>query len=321
MSFSDAERAVDLIPPEPPILTCTLIWRGWDGDHPLPAFVQFHVEGATDNRTAGDDLGYVFDILEGTPPPGLELPSDPLISPIRHALYLTWHDGASWDKEPFLFRVAVRAVDRAGNESLLSNVVIVGHDGDMKATQGLAQAKRFKAYMDAAAAAAREQIAVEPVLSQLDAVISEAERSIPEPPSTMADVYNEATRALLETMTAARIDVIVHGRGESEKPPHDLPGFVVTRAGRALTPDELLQLRSLLLRPTTYTGSECQCAHATVVAFSVDGPEGRFYLTTDTEGSSLRFEGHEQQGSHALTTNGSTLLAGFCDGLFRLPGE
>jgi uncharacterized protein (TIGR03067 family) len=81
-----------------------------------------------------EEIGYRFHYVDGEQPDGLyALPGGAWrtvrLTTLGECLFIDWVDGRTWDQDPFRFRMYVTAVDRAGNESPRSNVVVVASDG------------------------------------------------------------------------------------------------------------------------------------------------------------------------------------------------
>ena len=152
------EKQVDQTPPSAPELTLRSVWRGWglsDGDTtggPLLkwGYVQLTVTNAADDRTPIEALGYRFEFIDGVFPDGRMVPSKVFDALPGGTLFLVWDDDATWDQDRFSFRLAVRAVDYAGNKSAASNVVIVSHDGNMDQMRAMARAHHAKTYYESA---------------------------------------------------------------------------------------------------------------------------------------------------------------------------
>jgi len=140
------EQKYDSLPPSAPILALQKINRGhghveiggriWSTANDETGAILVSVGDASDNRTPADSLGDEFLHVSGVLPDGLTLPSKAYY-PIhfrnddRNILCFYWKDGTTWEQDAFSFKIAVVAVDRAGNKSPASNVVAVSHDGDL----------------------------------------------------------------------------------------------------------------------------------------------------------------------------------------------
>ncbi len=138
------EQAVDSLPPSAPVLRLENIWRGHGavqiGDLMVEnaegrfGSISLSVFGAKDDRTAEDSLGYRFRHVSGELPRGLALPPKTYFARIvrtEKRLWFYWDDDATWDQDSIVFKIAVIAVDRGGNESPPSNVVEITHNGDL----------------------------------------------------------------------------------------------------------------------------------------------------------------------------------------------
>jgi hypothetical protein len=128
-----AEQAVDRSAPSPPEVSVASIKRGRAAE-PGPGglvvanscddigMITLRLNGATDDRTVADRMGYVVVVSEGAPE-GLQ-PADAVRAPAGE-LVLHWIDGATNDQEPLDFTVSVLAVDLAGNRSSASEAIPV----------------------------------------------------------------------------------------------------------------------------------------------------------------------------------------------------
>ena len=77
--------------------------------------------------TPRERIGYLFTLVSGSLPQGLELPG--AVEPFAGELGFIWIDGRTNDQEPIDFTVRVVAIDLAGNESA-PQMVRVTDDGD-----------------------------------------------------------------------------------------------------------------------------------------------------------------------------------------------
>jgi hypothetical protein len=132
-AFDQAEAAVDSTPPSAPSAWLAQVrWPAPEGGASCDGlgFISIGVDPAYDDRTPADAMGYRFEIVDGRPPRGLQLPA----GPVRlfgegggRAVELYWSaDGEG--EESVSFRLAVYAVDRAGNESARPTYVEVYSD-------------------------------------------------------------------------------------------------------------------------------------------------------------------------------------------------
>ena len=138
-------RVTDSIPPEAPVISQPRISRGRGpvyyskgsystGPDDRTGKILLIVSNRDGTPVSIDDVGYRFYLVDG------ELPGErsSLLSRTWKAFkakqgaalrVFEWDDGATWEQEPFSFRMFVTAVDRAGNESAPSDTVVVADDG------------------------------------------------------------------------------------------------------------------------------------------------------------------------------------------------
>ena len=143
--FCASEKRIDHTPPSRPSLELISIVRGEGGvrvgEHWIEnsdaelGTITLDLADVCDDRTPADSLGYQIHLVDGTLPQGLELPDGTYFKEYARHPYLQWIDGASWDQEPFSFRVFLTLLDRAGNESAPSDTIVVAHDGDTSAVR------------------------------------------------------------------------------------------------------------------------------------------------------------------------------------------
>jgi MYXO-CTERM domain-containing protein len=120
--------STDDVPPAPPELRELLIMRGHRGSSAACAdvgFVDLELTRPAADPDGEDDVGYLFDLIEGDLPGGLRLPREPLLGPF---VSLDWIDRATRAQEPLDFTLAVIPVDVAGNEGE-PLLVPVSHEG------------------------------------------------------------------------------------------------------------------------------------------------------------------------------------------------
>jgi hypothetical protein len=78
---------------------------------------------ATDDRSADDQLGFVFALHDGELPDGLALPDEP-VRPSSGTVVFSWIDGASDSQEQIDFELEVRAIDRGGNVGAPTTIAV-----------------------------------------------------------------------------------------------------------------------------------------------------------------------------------------------------
>ncbi len=323
---SASERAIDHTPPSAPSLNCVLIWRGWEEGVPVPAgnpygrfaFVEFFADSAKDDRTLADDLGYRFEHVDGTLPAEMQFPTTIRRSPLTHVLYLTWIEKKGWDREPFYFRVAVRSIDRAGNESERSNVVIVGHDGDVKFMKAYAMRTYFLASIKESERAARRQLPEFGRVTMDTIRVDDTRTSWASSPASIASVYSPEAIELIEVLGDARVDRVTPSRSAPDNPPYELEGLSCTETGREMSVDEARQLRLLLLRPRSYISDKYMCTLSPEYVVSFDRDGGRCHVLVGSDCHQVGILGPDIQSGGDLTREAAEVLRGLCQGLFKL---
>jgi hypothetical protein len=277
------------------------------------------VTPGSDNETTADKLGYQFECVDGTMPEGLTISPTCYSLPPTEELYLTWDDGVTWTQDKFCFRVAVRAIDQAGNESARSNVLIVGNDGDMGYMRQVASGS----YSRAANQLATKQLRAflhNKAASQTDTVRVAAINPASKPPSVTSDVYDDATVRGIEHLQVARIDrTALRQPGKTGAIAFELDPYSLTETGRELSGDEVVQLRELLLDPHSYISDHWMCTSNEEYAFTAGASDARTYVmvSKDCLGVSVTGPGFKHGGE--LTREAASLLRAYCEGLFELP--
>ena len=136
-------QSSDTSPPEPPVISVKGIWRGQGLMYCRKGTVARNSEGdygsitigisTTDASTLiGQDQGYRYHFVDGTLPMKLALDEHLWCAQGWEKnvwLSIGWSDGETWRQDPFSFRMYVTAIDRAGNESKPSNIIVVADDG------------------------------------------------------------------------------------------------------------------------------------------------------------------------------------------------
>lgn len=98
-------------------------------------------EDGGDDVTAADDLGYTFELLEGTLPPGITLPEGPVEAP-GGVLTLVQEIDPQDAGQAFDVVFRVRAIDRSGKAATSFLDVSVNFDGVSPATIALANCQQ-----------------------------------------------------------------------------------------------------------------------------------------------------------------------------------
>ena len=93
-------------------------------------FVYVTLEPPGDDRTPVEQMGYLFELVDGEPPSAFLFPHEP-VRPIYETTTFPfdWDDGAEQEQESFSFRFTVRAVDLAGNVGVASDPIRVSDSG------------------------------------------------------------------------------------------------------------------------------------------------------------------------------------------------
>lgn len=320
------KHSSDRVPPSPPQIACVLVWRGW-GEHGASSeqyclahrgFIQFSVKPGADNETPVEKLGYRFEYVDGAMPTGLTVfPTSYSLSPTAE-LYLVWDDSATWQQDKFCFRVALRAIDQAGNESARSNVLIVGHDGDMEYTHRMVDGMYSKLAYEQAINGARAYFR-KTAATSTDTVHVEAASAFAKPPSTISDVYDAGTIRGIESIRVARIDrVAFHSPKQSGDIAFELDPYSLAETGRELAKDEILQLRELLLDPHSYIPDHWMCLFNAEYAVTAGTGTQKTYIVVgkDCYGVSISGPGFKHSGD--LTREAASLLRAYFEGLFNL---
>lgn len=298
-----------------------LVWRGWG----YPAnnifvqrgFIQFLIDGAADNETPADQLGYRFEYVDGTMPEGLTIFPTAFSRPPTGELYLAWDDGATWDQDEFLFRVAVRSIDQAGNKSGRSNVVIAGHDGDMERIRRIADGAYMRTSYERAERAAKVHLHADAAMT-VDTVRVESQRTTLQPPERIEDVYESETIGGIRSLHRERVDrVALKWPRDPADTPYELDPYSLTESGRELTADEVFQLQSLLLDVSSYAAGELACGFTAEYAFASIREVTKIFVVVGTHCHQVSISGPGFQAGGNLTPEAAGLLQALCEGLFR----
>lgn len=78
--------------------------------------ISVHLGEVSDDRTLPGEMGFWIELVSGSPPSGINLPSTLVRADSSRSLHFNWSDGADDDQEAIDFTLRIRAVDRAGNE-------------------------------------------------------------------------------------------------------------------------------------------------------------------------------------------------------------
>lgn len=320
------EQRVDRELPTAPQIALRSIWRGWgllDNDSTWAFYlgqgaVQLTVSGARDNRTSSEALGYRFEFIDGAFPDSRTISTTAYKALPGGVIYLVWNDGATWAQDRFAFRMAVRAIDAAGNESALSNIVIVSHDGNMHDLRKHAVASHARFYSDEAI---KRVSLYKPLVGVDDAESSSMPTMNPvrveatpvyglEPPSNIYEVYDSSVVVELGREIGGRVDrfkrVDTSGTMSNEE--------IVP--GRKLSTSERQQLQSLLLDPATYILDKYACILSGEYQFTLGSGKDELRIIVGSSCHQLSISGRGERASSALTHEAAVLLRGFCESLF-----
>jgi hypothetical protein len=324
---TEVRHSSDRARPSPPRIECVLVWRGW-GDHGAlsetsclahRAFIQFSVKPGSDNETPVDRLGYHFEYVDGAMPQGLTVFPTAYSLPATGELYLTWDDSVTWNQDEFCFRVAVRAIDQAGNESERSNVLIVGHDGDMDFMHRMADGYYSLAASREATRQAKNYLQRD-IATTVDTVRVAAATTRLKPPSVITDVYDNATISGIEHMRVARIDrVALDYPAKAGNIPFELEPYSLAETGRELSKDEILELRDLLLDPHSYIPDHWTCISNPEYALTSGSGRDKAYVVVQKDCLGVAITGPGFRHGGELTREAGSLLRAYCEGLFQLP--
>lgn len=86
--------------------------------------ISVHFEPATDDRTDAATMGYQVEVVDGVAPTDPTWPSSAVRAYDGNTLYFHWSDGESDEQETIDFTLALRAVDRAGNQGPATEIRI-----------------------------------------------------------------------------------------------------------------------------------------------------------------------------------------------------
>ncbi len=254
--------------------------------------IHFLVSGSSDDRTPRGEIGYRLHYVDGEVPRRLEISADAFLG--HPSVY--WIDGPTWDQEPFVFRVWATAVDRAGNESAPSNVVIVGHSGDTSWQK--AQTEEY-ARRNAIAYGFPRDAAPDSIPASNDPW-KKATR--------LEEVYRLSTLELIMRMESARIDPAAIMEDGKEIP-----------QGRDLTSDEVSQLQSTLLDPGNFSLASTMCEFIPTHTFTASVSQHKMLISFARNCSlmSIQIDGEHRQGF--IFPLVAPVLQAFCEGLLILP--
>ncbi|MCB9465708.1 MAG: hypothetical protein H6682_18605 [Candidatus Eisenbacteria bacterium] len=151
LEIDPQEAVADSLPPGVPRASVRVVIRGKQtpeaersnacGDPSgQSGFVVFDVAPPVDDRTRDLDLGYVFELVSGALPAGMEFPPFPVRSswdawPVMYEMnfvapvLLHWEDGNEEPQDAFQFEVRIAAVDRGGNVGAYSAPIVVSDSG------------------------------------------------------------------------------------------------------------------------------------------------------------------------------------------------
>lgn len=129
-----AEAAVDTTPPSAIAKPSFTVKRGHGPDGSCGSessdscadtgSISVHFEPATDDRTDATSMGYEVEVVDGVAPTDPTWPSSAVRAFDGNTLYFHWSDGDSDEQETIDFTLAIRAVDRAGNQGPATEIRI-----------------------------------------------------------------------------------------------------------------------------------------------------------------------------------------------------
>lgn len=307
MKIDPSERRVDHAPPRAPVVSLNEIWRGVGpvaangGVWGAPSTgewgsMQLTISGASDDRTPQRGIGYRFHYVDGKLPRDYVVTDEAYLLQSSDHLSIGWNDSAIWDQESFLFRMVVTAVDRAGNESAPSNVVIVAHDGDTS---------WYKTWWTARLEWEQSRRGGGQSLAHADSIRARTDqwrrRAI-----KIEDVYKPATIKFLGQIQSARVDYVENRLGPD-------------RAGRKLSLAEVQQLKSILVYPRSYILDKYLCEFSPAFSFVVktESAEGQLDFGSSCHMVRIRIDGTEHWAS--IFPLSASMIQPFCEGLMTLP--
>jgi len=327
MKYDVSERRIDRSRPTAPTIRLKGIRRGTgliqaagvvaqNAEGALGS-ISFVAVGATDDRTPPEQLGYRFHHVDGDLPQGLVVSDGAFLLQSGARLTLYWADGRTWDQERFLFRVTVTAVDRAGNESPPSNIVIVGDGGDMswvkRQSEVSLERSRWVAVQRTEGGTNSKAV--------IDTAQARWSRARPRSPAAIQGVFDSVTVNVLTEMHSGRIDRVTSPHAPEQDGVAKEPDqrYMVVEFGRELSRSEVLQLRSILLEPDSYLTDSYMCEFWPEFAFGLQSESTRFAVVLGAECHIVQIRINDSDHFRSLTEKAAPILRAFCNGLLELP--
>jgi hypothetical protein len=116
----------DNTPPEPPTDVSVIVNRAFrtesggcgESDSSCDGFANIQVllnAPATDDQTAAANMGYRVEVVDGTPPRGVSIPTEAVRAMNGTELFFGWFDGDTEAQEVIAFSITLTPVDERGN--------------------------------------------------------------------------------------------------------------------------------------------------------------------------------------------------------------
>jgi hypothetical protein len=141
-------------------------------------------------------------------------------------------------------------------------------------------------------------------------------------PSSIAEVYQVGTLAVIEADSKIRIDRVVRSSlSDSSDVLFEKRDYRLVEHGRLLNSDEAATLRKKLLDPRTYTTVPWMCIFDPEFAFSLIHGTSTVYVVLGTECHQAVIHQGDSIAFSNLTEQASKELEVFCQELFHSPTE